>query len=190
MVNKHTAEIWHAYGVYHVYGHINYGQVGYPYKLVERHFPTQSLFCLKCQSYPGHHEFQTAQMKIDTLFAFWDPPSVKRMVGIADYLWHLLMLGVRQNNPTIQIIYSTICIQGIVSKVWCLDLRWKSGQLKYTLSVKESYHFFRATLKFRATLTKIPFESIKRTLYSEKNMNSLNVEYILAMNIQNLDKNG
>ena len=30
----------------------------------------------------------------------------------------------------------------------------------------------------------------KRTLYSEKNMNSLNVEYFLAMNIQNLDKNG
>ena len=29
----------------------------------------------------------------------------------------------------------------------------------------------------------------KRTLYSEKNMNSLNVEYFLAMNIQNLDKN-
>ena len=26
--------------------------------------------------------------------------------------------------------------------------------------------------------------------YSEKNMNSLNVEYFLAMNIQNLDKNG
>ena len=32
--------------------------------------------------------------------------------------------------------------------------------------------------------------SVKRTLYSEKNMNSLNVEYFLAMNIQNLDKNG
>ena len=31
---------------------------------------------------------------------------------------------------------------------------------------------------------------VKRTLYSEKNMNSLNVEYFLAMNIQNLDKNG
>ena len=31
---------------------------------------------------------------------------------------------------------------------------------------------------------------LKRTLYSEKNMNSLNVEYFLAMNIQNLDKNG
>ena len=30
----------------------------------------------------------------------------------------------------------------------------------------------------------------KRTLYSEKNMNSLNVEYFLAMDIQNLDKNG
>ena len=30
--------------------------------------------------------------------------------------------------------------------------------------------------------------NIKRTLYSEKNMNSLNVEYFLAMNIQNLDK--
>ena len=33
------------------------------------------------------------------------PPSVKTMVRSADYLWHLLMLGVRQNNPTIQIIY-------------------------------------------------------------------------------------
>ena len=32
-------------------------------------------------------------------------------------------------------------------------------------------------------------EHIKRTLYSEKNMNSLNVEYFLAMNFQNLDKN-
>ena len=32
--------------------------------------------------------------------------------------------------------------------------------------------------------------TFKRTLYSEKNMNSLNVEYFLAMNIQNLDKNG
>ena len=34
------------------------------------------------------------------------------------------------------------------------------------------------------------FTSLKRTLYSEKNMNSFNVEYFLAMNIQNLDKNG
>ena len=33
-------------------------------------------------------------------------------------------------------------------------------------------------------------QMFKRTLYSEKNMNSLNVEYFLAMNIQNLDKNG
>ena len=32
--------------------------------------------------------------------------------------------------------------------------------------------------------------SFKRTLHSGKNMNSLNVEYVLAMNIQNLDKNG
>ena len=31
---------------------------------------------------------------------------------------------------------------------------------------------------------------IKRTLYSEKKYESLNVEYFLAMNIQNLDKNG
>ena len=34
------------------------------------------------------------------------------------------------------------------------------------------------------------FQLVKRTLYSEKNMNSLNVEYFLAMNMQNLDKNG
>ena len=34
-----------------------------------------------------------------------------------------------------------------------------------------------------------PRRLFKRTLYSEKNMNSLNVEYFLAMNIQNLDKN-
>ena len=33
-------------------------------------------------------------------------------------------------------------------------------------------------------------ERVKRTLYSEKNMNSLNVEYFLAMNMQNLDTNG
>ena len=33
-------------------------------------------------------------------------------------------------------------------------------------------------------------QDIQRTLYSEKNMNSLNVESFLAMNIQNLDKNG
>ena len=31
---------------------------------------------------------------------------------------------------------------------------------------------------------------VKRTLYSEKNVNSLNVEYFLAVNIQNFDKNG
>ena len=31
---------------------------------------------------------------------------------------------------------------------------------------------------------------LKRTLYSERNMNSLNVEYFWAMNIPNLDKNG
>ena len=37
---------------------------------------------------------------------------------------------------------------------------------------------------------KLPDLPFKRTLYSEKNMNSLNVEYFLAMNIQNLDKNG
>ena len=36
----------------------------------------------------------------------------------------------------------------------------------------------------------LQIQFLKRTLYSEKNMNSLNVEYFLAMNIQNLDKNG
>ena len=30
----------------------------------------------------------------------------------------------------------------------------------------------------------------KNTVLRKKNMNSLNVEYFLAMNIQNLDKNG
>ena len=33
-------------------------------------------------------------------------------------------------------------------------------------------------------------DRVKRTLYSEKNMNSLNVEYFSAMNVQNLNKNG
>ena len=60
----------------------------------------------------------------------------------------------------------------------------------YAIYIKFSLFCSIGFLLFLLTQLKPgPHFSFKRTLYSEKNMNSLNVEYFLAMNIQNLDKN-
>ena len=56
----------------------------------------------------------------------------------------------------------------------------------FMLTVMKQIHSFTTCRNVALSYSEL-LMIIKRTLYSEKNMNSLNVEYFLAMNIQNLD---